>query len=169
MHLLYAIKWQMILSKRCGDQIIWQSVFEISVATVYKGPLILLSPLWQMPPWQRMTYATVFLSGIISLCIKLLLLFSGGTRIIFYVRGHGGGKMHLENAKIPKFAKNGWFWQFFLLPGVQGWQSLQLGNIPLPLLVPPWLLYWQMNTSQPMYLGFLQIHVMDCLLWPSSL
>ena len=54
------------------DQIIWQSVFGISVATVYKGPLILLSPLWQMPPWHRMSYATVILSGIISLCTLIL-------------------------------------------------------------------------------------------------
>ena len=52
------------------DQNIWQSVFEISVATVYKGLLILLSPLWQMPPWHRMSYATVILSGIISLCTR---------------------------------------------------------------------------------------------------
>ena len=51
------------------DQIIWQSVFEISVATVDKGPLILLPPLWQMLLWHRMSYATVILSGIISLCI----------------------------------------------------------------------------------------------------
>ena len=49
------------------DQIIWQSVFEISIASVYKGPLILLSPLWHIPPWPRVSYATVILSGIISL------------------------------------------------------------------------------------------------------
>ena len=30
------------------DQISWQSVFEISITTVYKGPLIILSPLWQI-------------------------------------------------------------------------------------------------------------------------
>ena len=54
------------------DQIIWQRVLEISVATVYKGPLIQLSPQWQMPTWHRMSYATVILSGIISLCTPYL-------------------------------------------------------------------------------------------------
>ena len=40
-----------------GHQIIWQS--EISIVAVYKGPITLLSPLWYMPPWHRVSYATV--------------------------------------------------------------------------------------------------------------
>ena len=49
------------------DQIIWQSLFEILIVTVYKGPLILLFLLWQMQTWHRVSYATVILSDIISL------------------------------------------------------------------------------------------------------
>ena len=36
---------------------------------VYTGPLILLSPLWQMPLWHQVAYATAIPSGIISTCI----------------------------------------------------------------------------------------------------
>ena len=37
--------------------------FWIWTATVYKCPLILLSPLWQMPPRHQVAHATAILSG----------------------------------------------------------------------------------------------------------
>ena len=37
-------------------------------ATVYKCPLIILSPLWQMPLRHQVAHATAIPSGIISLC-----------------------------------------------------------------------------------------------------
>ena len=40
---------------------------------MYKCPLILLSPLWQMPLWHQVANATAILSGIISLCISVVL------------------------------------------------------------------------------------------------
>ena len=40
-------------------------------ATVYKCPLILLSPLWQMPLRHQVALASAIPSGIISLCIQL--------------------------------------------------------------------------------------------------
>ena len=42
-------------------------------ATVYKCPLILFSPLGQMPPWHQVAHAIAIPSGIISLCIWLRL------------------------------------------------------------------------------------------------
>ena len=43
-------------------------------ATVYKCPLIFLSPLWQMLLWHQVAHTTAVLSGIISLCSQVMLI-----------------------------------------------------------------------------------------------
>ena len=106
------------------DQIIWQSVFEISIAKVYKGPFILPSPLWQMPPWIRVSYATVILSGIRSLC--------SGHCLDFVITS---GRLRASNTK---HAPLGDFWRplFF--------ESLSIGKLKSGCLQksPPWVKWW---------------------------
>ena len=56
LHLLYVIHFQALRKTKS----FWQSVFEISIATVYKGSLILLSPLCHTVGWND--YLLIFLT-----------------------------------------------------------------------------------------------------------
>ena len=55
------------------DQIISQSVVDISIATLYKGPFIkFLALLWQMSPWHRVCICRCYSEWHISLLIFLV-------------------------------------------------------------------------------------------------
>ena len=140
----------------------WKGTTFSATIPPYLGTSVLSGAIQAAPdsPWNSGLVETL------AMVHKLLLLFSGGTR-----NAGAGGKMHLENAKIPKFAKNGWFLPFFLLPGVQGWQIKPPTGKMLhcPFLCHPdccidrWILLSQCTWD------FFKYRVMDCLLWPSSL
>ena len=51
----------------------------------------------------------------------------------FFCVGHRGGKMRFWGGKIKKFAKNSWFWPFFLWLGVSGEEPPTGGKAPFPL------------------------------------
>ena len=59
---------------------------------------------------------------------------SGGTRLFFFLGGGEGGtegaKFVPEGGKIQKFAKNCWFWSFFLLSGGKGAEYEQKSSNP---------------------------------------
>ena len=63
----------------------WQRVFEISIEMLYKGLHILLFPLWHIPQWHKVSYGTVTLSGILSLCIRWQFVTLTITKVVIMV------------------------------------------------------------------------------------